>query len=214
MKVAILGSGNVGRALGTGFVAKGHDVVMGSRDPESDAVKAWLADGGKGASATTYDEAAAWCELAVFVPVWTAAEEVIRAAGPDNLAGKIVIDVTNPLGPVPGMDFGIVTPLNDGSAAHVQRWLPAARVVKAFNTTGQMLMFEPKLPGGPPTLPICGDDADAKAVVAAIAESFGWEPVDLGGISFSGYMDALGMVWMRYGAQTGRWASALKYLHE
>jgi len=214
MKVAILGSGNVGRALGTGFVATGHDVVMGTRDPHSDVVAQWLAGDGQGARATTYEEAAAWCELAVFVPVWTAAEDVVGLIGADNLAGKIVIDVTNPLGPVPGMGFGIVTPLNHGSATHLQQWLPSARVVKAFNTTGQKLMFKPTLPGGPPTLPLCGNDDEAKKIVAAIAESFGWEPVDLGDVSFSGYMDALGMVWMRYGAQTGRWNSALKYLHE
>jgi predicted dinucleotide-binding enzyme len=213
MKVAILGSGQVGRTLGAGFLEKGHEVVMGTRDPESEAVMEWLVATGPTTRATSYAGAAAWCEFAAFVPVWTYAEDVVRACGPENLAGKIVMDVTNPLGPVPGMDFGIVAPLNDGAGSQLQRWLPEARVVKAFNTVGYRLMIDPQLPGGPPTMPICGGDDEAKRVVAQIAESFGWEPADFGGISFSGYLDALGMIWMRWGAQRHGQPRAFKILH-
>ena len=212
MKVAILGSGSVGQVLGLGFVAKGHDVVIGSRNPDSETLCAWLSRVGDSSRSASYAEAAAWSEVAVFVPTWLHAEAVAEAVGADALAGKVVIDVTNPFGTLPDGTTGLVLPPTDGAGSHLQRWLPEAHVVKAFNTVGVSLMVDPQLPGGPPTMPICGDDADAKAVVSKILLSFGWEPMDLGGIEFSGYLEALTMVWMRYGRVTGNWNHAFKML--
>ena len=97
MKVAILGSGDVGQALGAGFAAQGHDVKMGTRDPKSDKVRAWAARAGARASAATFAEAASFGEIAVLATSWTGTESAIRLAGPDHLAGKIVMDATNPL---------------------------------------------------------------------------------------------------------------------
>jgi len=211
MRIGMLGSGRVGRTLGKGLADRGHEVTMGTRDPHSEAVAGWLAAAGDDAKATSYAEAAAWCELAVFVPVWEHAYDVVALSGPDNLAGKVVIDVTNPLGTVSGA-MGILFPPPDGAGAHLQAWLPGSHVVKAFNMVGVELMVDPQLRGGPPTMFVCGDDEGAKSVVAEVLRSLGWEHVDLGGIDQSGYVEALAYVWIRYGRLTGEWDHAFKML--
>jgi 8-hydroxy-5-deazaflavin:NADPH oxidoreductase len=208
----MLGSGLVGRTLGAGLAAEGHTVVIGTRDPESEAVRDWLAATGGEARATSYTGAAAWCELAFFVPVWSHAEDVVVMAGAANLAGKTVVDVTNPLRSSPDGGYALMRDVEDGAGALVQRWLPGSRVVKAFNGIGYNLMVHPRLPGGSPMMAICGDSADAKAEVAALSHTLGWEPVDFGGIEFSGYLEALAIVWLRYRHVTSVRTHALRML--
>jgi 8-hydroxy-5-deazaflavin:NADPH oxidoreductase len=197
MKIGILGSGDVGKALGAGFAALGHDVMIGTRDPGAEKVRAWTAKIGAHASAGTFAQAATFAEVAVLATLWDGTENAIRLAGPQNLAGKIVIDTTNPLdfssGPPPKLSVGHT----DSAGERVQRWLPAARVVKAFNIVGNPHMFRPTFPGGPPDMFICGNDASAKNAVAEICTAFGWpQPIDLGGIESARYLEPLAMVWI------------------
>src|SRR5437867_983782 len=182
MKIGILGTGDVGTALGKGFASLGNEVKMGSRDPAGEKLKAWIAVAGSRASGGTFAETAAFGEVVVLATLWTGTENVIRLAGPQNLSGKIVIDATNPLlfreGGPPSLALGHT----DSGGEQVQRWLPQARVVKAFNIVGHAHMVNPNFPGGPPDMLICGNDASAKKAVTDILKSFGWTTIDIGGI--------------------------------
>ena len=198
MKIGILGTGDVGQALGIGFATLGHDVKMGSRDPHQEKVKAWVSKAGAKASAGTFAEAAAFSELAVLCTIWTGAENAIRLAGPDHLAGKVVIDTINPLDFSGGIPPKLAVGHTDSAGEHVQRWLPNSRVVKAFNIVGSAHMFKPEFPGGPPDMFICGNDDQAKATVTDLLKTFGWSVIDIGGIECARYLEPLAMVWIRH----------------
>jgi predicted dinucleotide-binding enzyme len=134
-------------------------------------------------------------------------------AGPENLAGKVVIDVTNPLSFQEGAPPELAVGHTDSGGEQVARWLPGARVVKAFNIVGNPYMVDPDLPGGPPDMFIAGDDAEAKATVSEILESFGWPAaLDLGGMDGARYLEPLAMVWIRYGFLAGSWDHAFRLL--
>jgi 8-hydroxy-5-deazaflavin:NADPH oxidoreductase len=212
MRVGILGSGGVGQDLGLGFIGLGHDVKMGSRSPAKNEIKAWLAKAGKRASAGTFAEAAAFGELAVLAIRWTGTENAIRLAGPGNLAGKVVIDVTNPLlsksNALPWLAIGG----NDSASEQVQRWLPKAKVVKAFNSVNHAHMFKPSFPGGPPDMFICGDDDAARETVAGICREFGWGVVDMGKLEAARLLEPLALIYIRNAIQTGNWNCAFKLL--
>jgi 8-hydroxy-5-deazaflavin:NADPH oxidoreductase len=215
MKIGVLGSGEVGKALGAGFAALGHDVMMGSRDPKAEKVKAWVTKTGANASAGSFAEAASFAEVAVLATLWGGTENAIRLAGPANLAGKVVIDTTNPLdfsaGPPPKLALGHT----DSAGERVQRWLPGARVVKAFNTVGNPHMFRPTFASGSPDMFICGNDDAAKRTVAGICASFGWPaPIDLGGIEASRYLEPLAMVWILTYFATGSGNHAFKLVRK
>jgi len=156
MKIAVLGSGDVGQVLGAGFVRFGHEVKMGSRNPRQEKIAAWLNTTGPRASAGTFAEAAAFGELAVLATSWEGTESAIRLADPKNLAGKPVIDATNPLdfsgGVPPKLAIGHTT----SAGEQVQRRLPTSKVVKASNTVGNPHMVNPQFPGGPPDMFIWG----------------------------------------------------------
>lgn len=198
MKIGILGTGDVGQALGIGFANLGHEVKMGSRDPNQEKVKAWVNKAGSKASAGTFAEAAAYGELAVLCTIWTGAENAIRLAGPDHLAGKVVIDTTNPLDFSAGIPPKLSVGHTDSAGEQVQRWLPNSRVVKAFNIVGSAHMFKPEFPGGPPDMFICGDDDQAKVTVTDLLQAFGWSVIDIGGIECARYLEPLAMVWIRH----------------
>ena len=198
MKIGILGTGNVGQALGIGFAALGHEVKMGSRDPNQEKVKDWVNKAGMKASAGTFAEAAAYGELAVLCTIWTGAENAIRLAGPNNLAGKVVIDTTNPLDFSGGIPPKLAVGHTDSAGEQIQRWLPNSRVVKAFNIVGSPHMFKPEFPGGSPDMFICGDDDQAKATVTDVLKAFGWSVIDIGGIECARYLEPLAMVWIRH----------------
>ena len=213
MRIGILGSGDVGRALGTAFTACGHEVKLGARDAANQRVKDWVAKGGVHASGGTFEDVAKSGEVIVLATLWSGTENAVRLAGVDNFRGKVVIDATNPL------DFSSRPPrlavgMNDSAGEQVQRWLPTARVVKAFNIVGNALMFRPNFPGGPPDMFICGNDAKAKGTVSQILNEFGWEVIDLGGIEGSRYLEPLAMVWITYGFKAGTWNHAFKLLRK
>src|SRR5437016_1604000 len=174
MRVGVLGSADVGQALGRGFASRGHDVKLGSRSPKSEALTTWLKQVKGKASTGTFGEAARHGETIVIATRGSAFDEVARLAGPKNFAGKVVIDVQNALefsgGPNPGLFVG----LNDSLAERVQRALPDAKVVKAFNTVPNTQMVDPKFVGGVPDMLIAGNDAAAKKKVVGILKEFGW----------------------------------------
>ena len=212
MRIGILGSGGVGQDLGLGFVGLGHEVKMGSRHPGKEEVKAWLARAGKKASAGTFGEAAAFGEMAVLAIQWTGTENAIRLAGPENLAGKVVIDTTNPLLFRPKALPALAVCGEDSAAERVQRWLPKARVVKAFNTVNHAHMVKPAFPGGPPDMFICGNDEAARKLVAGICREFGWGVVDMGGLEAARLLEPLALVYIQNAIRTENWDRAFKLL--
>ena len=213
MRIGILGTGDVGKALGNAFIALGHDVKMGSREAGNEKAKAWVAEAGAKASAGTFADAAEYGELVVLACLGAAVEAVLRAAGPDRLRGKIVIDTTNPLDMSAGLPR-LSVGHTDSGGEQVQRMLPGAHVVKAFNTVGNPLMFRPDLPGGPPDMFICGDDEGAKKKVTALLDDFGWGVIDIGGIEGSRHLEPMCIVWVAHGARSGTWNHAFKLLRK
>ncbi len=212
MRVGILGSGGVGQDLGLGFIGLGHEVKMGSRNPAKAEIKAWLAKAGKKASAGTFAEAAAFGELTVLAIKWTGTENAISLAGPGNFAGKVVIDVTNPLAFKPNALPWLAVGGDDSASEQVQRWLPKAKVVKAFNSVNHAHMFKPSFPGGPPDMFICGDDDAARGTVAGICREFGWGVVDMGKLEAARLIEPLALIYIRNAIRTGNWNCAFKLL--
>jgi predicted dinucleotide-binding enzyme len=214
MKIGILGTGDVGRALGNAFIATGHEVKMGSREVANEKAAAWVKQAGPRASAGTFSDAVKFADVAVVATAWSGTESALRMAGPENFAGKVVIDATNPLKFTPGRPPELALGHTDSGGEQVQRWLPSARVVKAFNTVGYGLMFKPDLPGGPPDMFFCGNDAGAKKTMAEILRSFGWETIDIGGIEGARLLEPLCMLWLGYAMRTGSLTHAFKLLRK
>jgi predicted dinucleotide-binding enzyme len=212
MKIGVLGTGDVGRAIGNGFLQLGHDVLMGAREANNEKAAAWAAAAGKNARTGTFADAARFGEVLVLSTLGLANESAIRMAGPENFRGKVLIDTTNPLDFSAGFPPKLAITGNDSGGEQVQRLLPEARVVKAFNTVGNAHMFRPEFPGGPPDMFFCGNDDRAKGTVRQILEWFGWNPDDLGGIEAARYLEAMCMVWVLHGARTNDWNHAFKLL--
>ena len=214
MKIGILGTGVVGQALGAGFAALGHDVKMGSREPGNEKVMAWVQKAGPRASGGTFAEAASFGEIAVLCTLWSGTESALKLADHRNLGGKVVIDATNPLvfdrGGPPRLALGHT----DSGGEQVQRWLPNARVVKAFNIVGHAHMVNPSFPGGPPDMFICGNDDGAKATVATVLRDFGWPSIDIGGIEGARLLEPMCILWVACGVRTGGWNHAFKLLRK
>jgi len=212
MRIGVLGTGDVAKALGKGFIALGHEVKMGSRSASNEKALAWVKEMGAKASAGTFADAATFGEIVVLATLGVANASALDAAGPETLRGKIVIDATNPLDFSGGMPPKLAVSGTDSGGERVQRQLPGAHVVKAFNTVGNALMFRPSLPGGPPDMFFCGDDEKAKQQVAGILQEFGWGVVDVGGIESSRYLEAMCIVWVLAAARTNNWNQAFKLL--
>jgi predicted dinucleotide-binding enzyme len=214
MKIGVLGTGDVGQALGRGLVSVGHDVRMGSREAGNVKAQAWASKTGERASAGTFADAAAFGEIVFVATIWSGTENALRLAGAKNLAGKVVVDVTNPLVSAPNAPPSLALGNTDSGGEQVQRWLPESRVVKAFNIVGNAHMFHPDFPGGPPDMFICGNDAAAKKTVTGICESFGWPVIDIGGIEGARLLEPLCILWVLYGVRTNSWNHAFKLLRK
>jgi hypothetical protein len=216
MKIGILGSGTVGQQLGLGFLKAGHEVKIGTRNPEK--LRDWQNQAGEKGSVGSFTEAAAFGEMIVLATKWAgdAAMKAVESAGKKNFRDKIVIDVTNPL------DFGAAgqppktaVAYPDSAGAIVQSWLPDSKVVKAFNIINAHYMADPKFEEGPPTLFICGDDKAANDQVAKIASEWGWQDViDIGGIQESYLLEGLAMLWIRYGFANNYWKHAFRLMRK
>jgi predicted dinucleotide-binding enzyme len=213
MKVGILGSGDVGLKLGDGFLAIGDTVKIGTRNTSKENIISWIAKNGQKATAGSFDETAAFGDIILIATLWAGTFDVIKLAKPKNFAGKVTIDVTNPL------DFSKMPPslavghTNSGGEM-IQKALPDAKVVKAFNTIGNAHFYHPGFAGGPPTMFICGNDSDAKSQVTKILSKFGWETVDMGGIVESRLLEPLAMIWISHYFNTNNGNHAFKLLRK
>ncbi len=212
MKIGILGSGDVGQKLAEGFAATGHTVKVGSRSPEK--IAQWAAKNADKVSVGSFSDAASFGEMVVLATFWEGTPAAIKMAGAGNFAGKVVVDVTNPLDFSKGVPPRLALGRDDSGGETVQRLLPDARVVKAFNIVGNPHMFKPDFPGGPPTMFICGNDEGAKKAVGEILDSFGWESVDIGGIDGSRLLEPLAMLWIMHYFRTGSGNHAFKLLRK
>ena len=198
MKITVIGTGNVGQALGVTWAQKGHEVVFATRDPESEKVQEILARAGEKARAMEVADAAANAAIIILATPWNAAESVVKVV-PD-WSGKILVDATNPI--APGLQLAISG--DSSGAEQVAHWATGAQVVKAFNTTGAENMINPIYHGEANTMFICGDSVEAKAVVTQLAEDLGFEVADVGPLTAARYLEPLAMVWIRLAMVQGR----------
>jgi|ERR1041385_4527125 predicted dinucleotide-binding enzyme len=208
-KVAVLGSGPVGDALSNGFLASGHAVTRASREPAK--LDAWK-KGAKGEAAiATYAEAAKWADVVVLAVKGSAAEDVLDQCGAANLANKTIIDTTNPIGNDPP-DHGVIryfTNANESLMERLQKKVPAAKFVKAFNSVGSAFMVNPKFEATP-TMFICGNDAGAKQEVTDILTKFGWDTHDAGMVESARPIEQLCVLWCAPGFLRNDWAHAYR----
>ncbi|MGH7590158.1 MAG: NADPH-dependent F420 reductase [Gemmatimonadales bacterium] len=214
MKIGVIGSGSVGCALATGFLRRGDDVMLAARDASKQEIRDWATKAASPHARTgTFAEAAAFGEMIVLATSWPGTEPALRLAGPDRLAGKVLIDVTNPLDASGGAPR-LALANNDSGGESVQRWAPKARVVKAFNIINAALMVHPKFEGGPPDMFIAGNDQDAKQIVTKACTDFGWPVHDIGGIEGSRMLESLAMLWITIGIRGAGWMHGFKLLQK
>lgn len=211
MRIGILGSGDVGRSLGSGFAKKGYDVTIGTRDPRKPELTKWVKANGGHASVATFAEAAQRGDIVILATHGDATEAILDRVGPEAFAEKLVIDATNPLvfgsrGP-PGLFVGTTDSLGE----RVQRKLPKAKVVKCFNSVNHSMMTNPKTPDGVADMLIAGNDKAAKRQVAKLLKEFGWnDPIDVGGIDGARWLEAWVALWVRIATEQKNWQVALK----
>jgi hypothetical protein len=190
--IAVIGTGNVGAALGPEFAALGHTIVYGSREPGRDDVVALVERTGNGASAAQPADAARGADIVVLAVPGTAAEGIARTLG--DLSGKILLDPTNRVGRGgPWLTHDV--PGHSSNAELIQAAAPGARVVKAFNTLNWQQMVDPESAGGPITIPLASDDAAAKATIAALVEGMGLEPFDVGPLAYAHVLEEMLVMW-------------------
>lgn len=211
MKVGVLGSGDVAKVLASGFLKHGHEVMIATRTP--DKLTDWARRNPK-ARIGGFEGAAKFGELVVLAVKGSAATDVLRAAGARTLAGKTVIDATNPIADAPPANgvLKFFTTLDDSLMERLQREFPETRLVKAFNSVGNARMVNPDFAGGKPTMFICGNDAAAKATVARILDEFGWECEDMGSAEAARAIEPLCMLWCIPGFLRNQWTHAFKLL--
>lgn len=211
MKIGILGSGDVAKALAAGFLKYGHDVKFGTRSP--DKLADWIKQNPKAGTAS-FSDTAKFGEVVVLAVKGTAAADALRSAGAPNLANKVVIDATNPIADAPPTN-GVLkyfTNINESSMEQLQREFKEARLVKAFNSVGSGSMVNPQFKGGKPTMFICGNDEEAKKVVVRILDQFGWETADMGKVEAARAIEPLCMLWCIPGFVRNEWVHAFKLL--
>ena len=199
MRIAVLGTGGVGTTLASALVATGHEVRMGSRTAGNEKAVAWVAATGAGASEGTFADAASWGELVVNATGGLVSVGALTAAGAENLAGKVVLDVSNPLDFSEGFPPKVVQPDGRSLGELLQATFPGAHVVKTLNTMGAEIMVAPRALPGTHAVFVAGDSADAKAVAADLLHGFGWqgdEIIDVGGITSARGLELYLPLWL------------------
>jgi len=209
-KIGVIGSGVVGQTLAKGFIKHGYDVTIGSNDPKKrDDLKSKT-----NANVGSFEETAKSAALVVLAVKGGAAEAAITSAGFANLAGKTIIDTTNPIADAPPVN-GVLkyfTSLDDSLMERLQKLVPEAHFVKAFSCVGNALMVNPDFKGVRPTMFICGNDDRAKREVSAIVDQFGFEAADMGAVEAARAIEPLCMLWCIPGFQSNSWTHAFKLL--
>jgi len=191
MKIAVIGTGNVGSTLGRRWANNGHRVVFCSRSPDSEKVTALVDAAGPNASAAGVSEGVAGSDVVVLATPWPATLALVEAAG--SLQGKIVVDCTNALKEdLSGLSIGDGT----SGAEQIAQQAKGARVVKAFNTISSLTMADPLFGSERADLFLCGDDTDAKRTVAQLAQELGFEAVDTGPLRAARYLEYLALLWV------------------
>lgn len=212
MKIGVIGSGDVARAIADGLVESGHDVMIGTRDTNRTELKSWHKKHDKQKSLGSTTQAASYGEVAVLAVAWHAAEDVLAQIRPE-LAGKVVIDVTNPLifkdDEAPELSIG--HSMSGGEI--VQHSLPDSHVVKTLNIINHANMVKPRYKQGTPTMFVCGNNQSAKAHTVEMLIDLGWEDiVDIGGIEKSRLLEPLCLLWIEYGVSRGTWDHAISMI--
>lgn len=200
MRYGVLGTGVVGRTLGSRLVELGNQVTMGGRQAGGDAAVEWARAAGEGAREGSFAEAAAFGEVVIVAVAGSHAVSALRMAGTENLRGKVVVDVSNPIAEGTGFPPQLSVCNTDSVGEQLQREFPEARVVKSMNTVNCAVMVDPAVVPGTHTVFVGGDDAEAKRVVASMLHSFGWpaESVfDLGGIETARGTEMYLALWLR-----------------
>jgi predicted dinucleotide-binding enzyme len=211
MKVGVLGSGEVAKTLASGFLKHGHQVTLGSRNP--DKLREWAAEN-PGGKTGTFVDAAEFAELVVLAVKGGAASDALRLAGEKNLACKAVLDTCNPIEDTPP-EKGVLrffTDVNKSLMEQLQSEFKDAHLVKCFNSVGAAFMIDPQFDGGKPTMFICGNDEAAKKSVTGILDQFGWETADMGGVESARAIEPLCMLWCLPGFLHNQWTHAFKLL--
>jgi len=198
MKIGILGTGMVGDTIGTRLIQLGHEVKMGSRSSNNEKAAVWVKKNGKNASQGTFADAAAFGEIVFNCTSGMASLDALRMAGADNLKGKVLIDIANPLDFSKGMPPSLSVCNTDSLGEQLQRAFPETKVVKTLNTMNCQVMVNPSLVKGEHDVFVSGDDADAKAKVKSILKDwFGWKSViDLGDITTARGVEMLLPIWV------------------
>lgn len=213
MKIGIIGSGIVGQVLSKAFNSEGHEVQIGTRDPQKPGVVKFK-EANPAIAAGTFAETAQFAELIVLATGGSVTEEAIKMAGIENFSGKIVIDATNPIDAAPPVNgvLQFFTGPNESLMERLQALVPEAKLVKAFNSVGNALMYKPNFPGGTPTMFIAGNDEEAKNAVTAILTDFGWETEDMGKAEAARAIEPLCILWCIPGFIKNQWMHAFKLL--
>lgn len=210
MKIGIIGSGQVGQVLASGFLKHGHSVTIGTR--EASKLDAW-AKANAGGKVGSFAEAARFGEVIVLAVSGGAALEALGLAGKESLAGKVVIDATNPIagGPKDGV-LPFFTNFENSLMERLQAAHPQARFVKAFSSVGNARMVNPDFGGVRPSMFICGNDPAAKGTVRSILDQFGWDTEDMGGAASARAIEPLCILWCLNGFLHNEWTHAFKVL--
>ncbi len=210
MKIGIIGSGDVAQTLANGYLAKGYEVKLGTRSAEK--LSDWKEKAGGDASVGSFAEAAQFGKVVFICAFGAAALQAIELAGAENFQGKTVVDVTNSLDFSEGVPPKFTATVGNSLGERIQNALPEAKVVKAFNTINRTTMIDPHFGEETATLFIAGNDANAKAETRRLAEEFGWEVEDLGGIEQAFFLEAFASMWVNYAFKYNSWTHAFKFL--
>jgi len=213
-KIGILGSGIVAQVLADGFLKYGYEVKMGTRHAEK--LSNWAGKDHHNASIGTFREAAGFGEIIVLAVSGKGAHEVLNLAGADQLSGKTIIDVTNPIEPAPP-ENGVLkffTKMNESLMERLQKAFPEARFVKSFSCVGNAFMVNPQFTDGKPTMFICGNDDSSKSDVHYILGQFGWDVADMGKAEAARAIEPLCMLWCIPGLTENSWSHAFKLLRK
>lgn len=211
-KIGVLGSGVVGQVLANGFVKHDYEVMIAARNKEK--LGEWKKTTGYGGQIGSFQETADFGNLLVLTVKGSAAIDAIRSIKKESLKNKTIIDTTNPIADDPAVN-GVIrffTKRNESLLETLQKEIPEARFVKAFNSIGSSFMVNPNFGGTKPTMFICGNNENAKNDVKLILEKFGWEAEDMGFAESAGAIESLCMLWCIPGLLKNQWAHAFKLL--